>query len=830
MTNPILAGDSYKLSHRAQLPANTTFMYSHLTPRFVKYLKQKFPTMDDKVIVYGLQATIAMVTERWEKEFFQRDWDDIEKETLHVLTPFLGYTAEHISHFKDLHTLGYLPLKFKTLPEGSHVEVNLPVLTVQNTHPDYPWLTNFVEPSLLNTVYKPMTVATLSLELAQLRDKEWDLTVSDHTLKPFALHDFSYRGQAGHESASATISAYLLYTKGTDTMSAIEFAQKYYQAGQDIAGSISAYEHSTATLNIQLYRNVLDHYDKAMEEDSSLTLDEIYSSSDLGVSHKTYLFGMEAALRVRDALLRNKDSKLNIELAVGETFALARHLIDVYPEGLFAYVSDSYNYHRLIGAILPELKEVITSRNGKLVIRPDCYSSDTEVLTNRGFIFFKDLTINDLVAQVLDDGTYEFVTPLKIVNEQYKGKMYHFKDHHGKVDQLVTPNHRMIYKQINPTNHSLITEKVVFAEDMKNQGNYLNYFERSAKAQNKGKSLTPLERLNIAFQADGSYTTGCNNSIRFSFSKQRKIDRLATLLTESSIPFKIYNLADGKKEFNISLSKEKVLKDFSWVDISDLCSNWCSEFIEELKHWDSSIRSEGRFKYDTTTESCSKVVELIALSAGKGAFTSRSEDNRKEHFSEIFTTHIMDNNKCGGQSWSKEEVDYEGTIHCVQVPTGRLVVKRNKSIIVCGNSGNPVDVICGFGKPQEINGEGTVHELAFKAITEALKNNRKVLKINGNYYHVSNIHDEFTLKPINEVEAKGSIQKLWDIFGGTINDKGYQELDPHIGLVYGDGMNYERIAAIYAILRRQGFAASNVVLSGGAFMLANLTRDDLGLT
>ena len=355
MTNPILANDSYKLSHRNQLPKNTTKIYSHLTPRFVKYLKQKFPSMDDKVIVYGLQSTIAIVTERWNKEFFQRPWDDIEAETLHVLTPMLGWTSVGLAHFKDLHTLGYLPLEFKALPEGSHVGINIPVLTVQNTHPDFAWLTNFVESTILNNVYKPMTVATLSLELARLRNKYFDLTVSDQSGIDFALHDFSYRGHSGHDSASHTISAYLLYTKGTDTMSAVAFAQEYYKAGKDIAGSIPAFEHSTATLNIQLYRNVL----------------QTTSPSELDVEENTYGLGIQACRKVRDQLIAAGASQLEIELAIGETFSLARNLLEVYPVGLFAYVSDSYNYQRLVNVIIPALKDVILSRDGKLVIRPD---------------------------------------------------------------------------------------------------------------------------------------------------------------------------------------------------------------------------------------------------------------------------------------------------------------------------------------------------------------------------------------------------------------------------------------------------------------------------
>ena len=787
LLNPALFADSYKLSHKAMEPEGTEVIYSNFTPRFNKYFKALYPDHDGKTVVFGIYPfLLEFLVESWNEGFFNRPKEEVLEEIREVCYPYVGMDTKDLKHFEDLHDLGYLPLRVKALPEGSTVNTNIPVLTVVNTHKNFSWLTNYIESVLSSELWKPMTVATFAREFNILADYWFDKTVEDQTFRKFAIHDFSYRGHGTHRESAICGAAPLLFSNGTDNIPGVLLARALYGADENVAGSVAASEHSVTTLGINFFA------DQKFDGELKTLTDQLLN--------KMIALGIQ----------------FEYEKALGELVTIYRLLTEVYPTGIFSYVSDSYDYWRVLTVILPILKPVIMRRDGKLVVRPDCYSSDTEVLTNRGFIFFKDLTINDLVAQVLDDGTYEFVTPLKIVNEQYKGKMYHFKDHHGKVDQLVTPNHRMIYKQINPTNHSLITEKVVFAEDMKDQGNYLNYFERSAKAQNKGKSLTPLERLNIAFQADGSYTTGCNNSIRFSFSKQRKIDRLATLLTESSIPFKIYNLADGKKEFNISLSKEKVLKDFSWVDISDLCSNWCSEFIEELKHWDSSIRSEGRFKYDTTTESCSKVVELITLSAGKGAFTSRSEDNRKEHFSEIFTTHIMDNNKCGGQSWSKEEVDYEGTIHCVQVPTGRLVVKRNKSIIVCGNSGDPVNITSGH----------KVTDLSkypdFEAFTTSPSSHQKfdVIKLKDIYYRDDSKVDasgEFIKKytVVTEAEVKGSIEVLSEVFGYTTNAKGYKELPPQIGLIYGDGITYERGSAIYSQLAAKGFASNNVVLGVG---------------
>lgn len=127
--------------------------------------------------------------------------------------------------------------------------------------------------------------------------------------------------------------------------------------------------------------------------------------------------------------------------------AKIKHLInDVYPSGIVSIVCDTFDFWSVLTYSLPLLKDEILARPGdmsKVVIRPDCYDDQTEVLTDTGFKLFKDLTDRDLVAQVHDDGTSEFVKPLKYIEQDYEGDMIHFTNEH-RLDILVTPNHRMV--------------------------------------------------------------------------------------------------------------------------------------------------------------------------------------------------------------------------------------------------------------------------------------------------------------------------------------------------------------------------------------------------
>lgn len=77
-------------------------------------------------------------------------------------------------------------------------------------------------------------------------------------------------------------------------------------------------------------------------------------------------------------------------------------------------------------------------------------------------------------------------------------------------------------------------------------------------------------------------------------------------------------------------------------------------------------------------------------------------------------------------------------------------------------------------------------------------------------------------------EHKGAIECMWEIFGGTVTDKGYKLLDSHIGLIYGDSITLQRQKAILEGLKEKGFASFNVVLGIGSYTYEYVTRDTYG--
>lgn len=80
----------------------------------------------------------------------------------------------------------------------------------------------------------------------------------------------------------------------------------------------------------------------------------------------------------------------------------------------------------------------------------------------------------------------------------------------------------------------------------------------------------------------------------------------------------------------------------------------------------------------------------------------------------------------------------------------------------------------------------------------------------------------------HEPWTDGVFDRLADVFGSTLNDKGYRSLHPNVGAIYGDGMYDKRIRSILAEMDAAGYCSSNLVIGVGGLLLQQHNRDDLG--
>lgn len=242
--------DSYKLGHSKQYPEGTTRVYSNFTPRTNKYFSGKAQT-GDKIVWFGLQAFLQELKAIWDETFFNRDKSEVVAEFQQLAAPFCGPNGFDVTQLESLHDLGYLPLEIKSLPEGSLVNIGVPVLTITNTRPQEYWLPNFLETWMSADLWKYSTSATTSYAYRKIIDRYAEITGGSREFIAWQGHDFSPRGMSGMADAARSGAGHLLSFTGTDNISAVKLVNDcYYGLDTFVGGSVPATEHSCQTANI----------------------------------------------------------------------------------------------------------------------------------------------------------------------------------------------------------------------------------------------------------------------------------------------------------------------------------------------------------------------------------------------------------------------------------------------------------------------------------------------------------------------------------------------------------------------------------------------------
>lgn len=246
--NPILNVDSYKTSHYLQYPPGAEIVSSYIESRGGEYAESVF---------FGLQ----MFLEEYLSQAITQE--QIEEADAVLTAHGVPFNRAGWEYLLDAHG-GYLPLEVTAVPEGTRLPVSNVLVQVQNTDPQVPWLTSYVETALLRAVWYPTTIATRSYDCRKtIREALEDTADSTDDLE-FKLHDFGARGASSRETAEIGAAAHLLSFQGTDTINGITALRRYYDAKMP-GFSIPAAEHSTITCwgrerELDAYRNMLDRF------------------------------------------------------------------------------------------------------------------------------------------------------------------------------------------------------------------------------------------------------------------------------------------------------------------------------------------------------------------------------------------------------------------------------------------------------------------------------------------------------------------------------------------------------------------------------------------
>lgn len=375
-----------------------------------------------------------------------------------------------------------------------------------------------------------------------------------------------------------------------------------------------------------------------------------------------------------------------------------------------------------------------------------CYDEQTEVLTDQGWKFFKDLDKTEKVATLnVDTKEIEYQVPTDYICYGYEGKMYKLVNR--GIDLLVTPNHRLYlskgfyyngkYKPCKKRYYpyelavpdKYFGKKKTFLKSGKwigkdektfilpkiswNSWTFITGTRNYRKSEKKINIKNWLEFLGF-YVAEGCVTKNgneisiacCNVGVK----GEKETLYLERLLKKLNFPYaitledrpaKVYRIYDkqlGKWLLDNCghLAPNKRTPNF----IKELSSNLIKKYLIGLYKGDA-CKQKTSYILTTTSKTLSNDVQELIFKCGDSSYCSerlRPEEKR------ILDKIISSKNKCYEINWLKKTKDilvsnqkkqksfveewitYKGKVYCVTVPNHIIYVRRGGKVYWCGNS------------------------------------------------------------------------------------------------------------------------------------------------
>lgn len=316
----ILMSDFYKQAHAEQYPEGITKLISYATARMTRIPKEMY---GDKLTVFGIQAYVKdFLIERFNETFFNVPLEEAMAEYKEIIGETFPIQYVDTGKFEALHKLGYLPIEVGCLAEGTRVPIRsafelpegqcqVPFMYIINTHPDFPWITEFLESVTSSEVWYPMAIANQAYYYRQIVNKWYGVTGCDDAARKSAISEFGFRGGKSSDAAIKASSAFLTSFNKTATIPAIKYMHDYYgDPVKEIGGGMISTEHSVMCSNF------------AVDGDEETFLKKLFS--------------------------------------------------EIYPAGAVSVVMDTYDYWaNLERCGAGELKDIIMNREGTVFFRGD---------------------------------------------------------------------------------------------------------------------------------------------------------------------------------------------------------------------------------------------------------------------------------------------------------------------------------------------------------------------------------------------------------------------------------------------------------------------------
>ena len=311
---------------------------------------------------------------------------------------------------------------------------------------------------------------------------------------------------------------------------------------------------------------------------------------------------------------------------------------------------------------------------------PNCFPDDVETLTSRGWVHWASVTPTDYLAQYdIETKEISFARPLSLISRPHEGSLLRLWLKRS-LDIISTPDHRFTVRSRHPGKNP----KWVTAETLPSDCQ----IPRAGWFYGGTLNLRSSQVVLIsALQADAEYHKA--GHIIWSFSRNRKIERLDAALRDEGITFR-KSLVRGGRCTTFYVARRDVP---SWLSDKKQYGPWildvtlaCRQMLAaELRHWDGGFTRPGRSsEFCCGNQQDADWVQILWMLTGhRATATHRASTSPKTLFvNNAVNDHSLTTNH------QKIVVPYSGTVYCATMPKGTVIVRYNGRSMIAGNCQN----------------------------------------------------------------------------------------------------------------------------------------------
>lgn len=335
------------------------------------------------------------------------------------------------------------------------------------------------------------------------------------------------------------------------------------------------------------------------------------------------------------------------------------------------------------------VRNLIEARPGHKII--ECFSGDTEVLTEKGWQRLDLLDKTLKVAQYdTDSRDISFAKPLEYIHNESRETFY-YEDRHTSL--CATANHNMLTTW--GKNFDIVKHK--FKDVRFSRGNaFIN-----AGFYNNGASNEFQSRYIAMFTADGSQSE--KGYVIFCFSKERKVERCKYILDTLGVEYSLSKIIrlDGAVNYNFYVGKRTnhLLRGFVDRDkkltMSCIHSLDIKSFLDEVQYWDATYTrasNKQTVRFVTCVKETVEIIQLMCVLQGKKS-TIRVDDSNMRltegRHSLMYYLSYKVHRDDPHTFMSGETVDFTKPIiqdvYCVTMPMGTVMIRHKGKVSIQGN-------------------------------------------------------------------------------------------------------------------------------------------------